>query len=536
MRQLLEDWNRFLNEISFEDAKKVLDGKRVKKLVRRQNRDMLEKYKDVDSTVDEDALFNSIFSNFKLNIAGHVPTDISDKDQGQALLWLIRAVHLNDSFAKALAIGRQDFSGTAKDLELFFQYKQEYKNALSESDINKIKSIEELKSVVDEARPKIEEYRDKKASKDAEAGQEILRDDEEWKIAVIHNKGAACELGKQTDWCTAAPGLDYFEQYYKPNDPLFFFLNKQTGEKYQFHYGTSQFMDKNDVPLKTYDKGTDLEKKLHNMLFELGADKKYKILTAHKLKAVAANENTDKKTLSKLARNEFVNVRKAVAENPSTNPEDLRWIIDNADVEGENFSDRLSALSNKNLPADILIRFAKTGHPGDLLRVSKNSSSPEEALLYLLKKNTLMLTFNVAQHQSITDRVVLEILKSEKYGDNTGIIKQLALNESLSSKMLNEILKSTSKLPDNSRSMIKSYIMSNPNITDEILLKLANDPVRSVRFSLARHKNTPINILKILANDSVENISYTAKNAIEKLEKDQQLDESLFNLWQRIIN
>ena len=53
-------------------------------------------------------------------------------------------------------------------------------------------------------------------------------------------------MGKGTEWCTAAPGLEYFKQYYKPNDPLFYILDKSDGERYQFHFGSRQYMDKDD--------------------------------------------------------------------------------------------------------------------------------------------------------------------------------------------------------------------------------------------------------------------------------------------------
>jgi len=127
-------------------------------------------------------------------------------------------------------------------LERFFHYQQ----FMIEKDLYKLKTLQDLKREVDEADEKIKAHQEKQLYLDAEEGTEVFRDDDIF-IAALHNKGAACELGKETDWCTAAPGLDYFEQYYEPDDPLIFI--KKGGQKYQFHYGTSQFMDSNDVEL-----------------------------------------------------------------------------------------------------------------------------------------------------------------------------------------------------------------------------------------------------------------------------------------------
>ena len=109
--------------------------------------------------------------------------------------------------------------------------------------LTKIESPEQLEYVVEEAGPAIEAHQEKQRYMDVEEGMEVFRDDSKWLISGVHNKGAACELGKGTKLCTAAPGLDYFEQYYEQDDPLFFFKNKKTGARFQFHYGTNQFMD-----------------------------------------------------------------------------------------------------------------------------------------------------------------------------------------------------------------------------------------------------------------------------------------------------
>lgn len=57
-------------------------------------------------------------------------------------------------------------------------------------------------------------------------------------------KQVACDLGSGTEWCTAHSEASFFEKYID-DGPLYIFDNEK-GEKYQFHYESDQFMDKND--------------------------------------------------------------------------------------------------------------------------------------------------------------------------------------------------------------------------------------------------------------------------------------------------
>jgi len=94
-------------------------------------------------------------------------------------------------------------------------------------------------------------------------GAESGFEGETWKVVKIEDKGdkgreAACFYGGnqvETRWCTSAPGLNWFDRYikdgplyvvYNPNDDR---ISPNTGlpiERYQFHFPSNQFMDKDD--------------------------------------------------------------------------------------------------------------------------------------------------------------------------------------------------------------------------------------------------------------------------------------------------
>lgn len=110
-------------------------------------------------------------------------------------------------------------------------------------------------------------------------GAKLLYDGENWRVIEIENKGAtgkeaACFYGgnnKETRWCTSAPGASWFDRYIKdgplyvifnPNDPK---IAPETGlpvERYQFHFPSNQFMDKDD-------RSVDLIKMLNGPMAEL---------------------------------------------------------------------------------------------------------------------------------------------------------------------------------------------------------------------------------------------------------------------------
>ncbi len=222
-----------------------------------------------------------------------IPNDITEKQKAIALLWNYKQLTKNlivdlDSFlnmiVQFLAKNKYDiflaFSGKFLDipelrtyfslnfayaymsddadnpeadirrsklLENFFHWNRFIDDG--KKDLNSVSNYGELMQLVNKAKVLYQAWQNKQEQADAEKGKEVLLDNNLWQIIAIHNKGAACQLGKGTDWCTAAPGLEYFKQYYKPNDPLFFILDKIDGEKYQFHFGTQQFMDKDDNDL-----------------------------------------------------------------------------------------------------------------------------------------------------------------------------------------------------------------------------------------------------------------------------------------------
>jgi len=94
-------------------------------------------------------------------------------------------------------------------------------------------------------------------------GAKLMYDGDNWRVIEIKDKGvvgkeAACLYGgnnQETRWCTSAPGASWFDRYIK-DGPLYVIFNPNDTDiapttglpktRYQFHFPSNQFMDKDD--------------------------------------------------------------------------------------------------------------------------------------------------------------------------------------------------------------------------------------------------------------------------------------------------
>ena len=299
-----------LLEVDYEQAQASLTGKPAQKLVKSFNFDQGK-----DPTDDMSRLVTRIRNNVMTTVPhdvlpGEVANDPSmdaigkekeiEKRRALGIMWMLRLLKKDKELtAQMLRQGDTTFTPVLRqlkqDMEKFFQHNRHMKV----KDLNQLQTADDLNKVVDAAQKSIDAENDKKMGADAGRGTEffaggfktddegnIMRDEEGiplfrfskdgWVIAAAHNKGAACLLGKKTNWCTAAPGLNYFKTYYNgEDDPIFFIHTPGAGEGYdgdrfQFAFGCDdcpQFMDVEDTPVR----GNEFEE-LHNKLKDVLRD------------------------------------------------------------------------------------------------------------------------------------------------------------------------------------------------------------------------------------------------------------------------
>ena len=119
---------------------------------------------------------------------------------------------------------------------------EKIKNRLEQKDINRY-NFHELQSLMDKHFEEVVLDVDAKTVK----GAKVLYNGPLGQLSIPSTKAAACELGAGTKWCTAAKSNNMFA-HYNSSGPLYIWKDK-SGEKYQFHFESNQFMDDKDSPI-----------------------------------------------------------------------------------------------------------------------------------------------------------------------------------------------------------------------------------------------------------------------------------------------
>ncbi len=140
------------------------------------------------------------------------------------------------------AVKLEDLESTVTDYIAKFDMLNRKKRLESPfNDINRYKNLEDFMNRMDQYEDPIDDSRSGNAK--------TVYDSATVKVVVPEDEAAACAYGRQTRWCTAATrGTNYFEHYNRQG-PLYILIPKTpeyTGEKYQLHFPSSQFMDEND--------------------------------------------------------------------------------------------------------------------------------------------------------------------------------------------------------------------------------------------------------------------------------------------------
>ena len=135
----------------------------------------------------------------------------------------------------------EDLYKTTEDLQKFHRFKQQIPQ--EKRDINRIESFDELYELTKDF--SIEQATTTKAERVLQDA-ELVYDGPNWEILIPKSREASCHYGANTRWCTAGSSNNYYDHYSKQG-PLYIITNKKDPtDKYQFHFESNQFMDKED--------------------------------------------------------------------------------------------------------------------------------------------------------------------------------------------------------------------------------------------------------------------------------------------------
>ena len=154
----------------------------------------------------------------------------------------------------------EDLYKVTDDLKKFERFKSKIKG---EKDINKMSPDQLYDAVKDFDLTLATTTKAERKSAPVHPGAKLMYDGDNWRVIEIKDKGvvgkeAACFYGgnnQETRWCTSAPGASWFDRYIK-DGPLYVIFNPNDTDvspttglpktRYQFHFPSNQFMDKDD--------------------------------------------------------------------------------------------------------------------------------------------------------------------------------------------------------------------------------------------------------------------------------------------------
>ena len=566
MKQLFENWRSHVNEspviteISFDDAKKRLESKALLKWIKGMAFDEEMRVMTLDVEQIEGAK-----ERLKKMLLSLIPRDLTDGQKGTSLEWLI-SNGINDPAKKnvfydvAINAKSQPYAYEMmmkRDLERYW-HTHEYSQ---KKDIFSIKTWGALAVAADAAKSKFDAAQEEKDYLDADKGIEVFRDDDKMRIYALHNKGAACKLGKGTEWCTAAPGLNYFEQYYEPDDPLFYFEIKhgavagygEDTDRYQFHFGSNQFMDEDDEDIPD-----DYRDELIRALAKTDAVNKYDIVqywvNRNEVAQIIYDEDADPEMLFMIVK-EYAGTGKdddildMIIDSDNTTEEMLRYIIINDDeriveamrdprvsaewlqtlADSDDINHRW-ALSDVGLThhrddavtPEILAKLSEDENYATQESVSMNSRTPPEVLAKMAKSPD---TFKGAYDP---ERERVEMIRNPSLP--TEVIPLLykralavvePVDDSPERKALDKAAGFSTQDIGNLVRALDNAVANNPNSPPEILRDIVNRTVKryglewGVLYWVARNPNTPADVLQMLTKSKDPNVK---RNALDQLD------------------
>ena len=141
----------------------------------------------------------------------------------------------------------EDFYKVTEYLNDFEANKKKFPN----KDIFQFKSLPDLAvgldSVQDQEVELSNKQKQRQIKKQGFQNAEKVYEDTDWQVWSPNSYEASCNLGSGTRWCTASTSDRYYYDTYSGQGILYVIINNQDpSEKYQFHFESSQFMDKND--------------------------------------------------------------------------------------------------------------------------------------------------------------------------------------------------------------------------------------------------------------------------------------------------
>ena len=186
------------------------------------------------------------------------------------------------------------------------------------------------------------------------------------------------------------------------------------------------------------------------------------------------NNNASPEIIEELMKDEDVEVRKAVAKNPSTPVDILKKLTDDKDKDV-----RKEVAKNPKTPVDILKKLAGDEVVDVRWEVAINPNTPVDILRKLVEDKDCIVRITVARNLRTPADILMTLAGDKSW-------------------------------------RVRFAVASNPKIPADILRKLAKDKDKDVKQRVAKHPNTPAEVLRKLAVDEDLIVREVAESELQK--------------------
>ena len=261
LKSLIVEQSRF--EILFNALTKPGENKEGKKTKPKLTKDEFLALVQADPTTR--------MNNVDLDTAG--PDDLAKVKAGSYVQWLVKNYLMpkterqfgdsgyENEVKQVKETFMEDLYKVTDDLKKFERFKGRLPKEMR--DINKLTPDSLYDAVKDFDLTLATTTKAERKSAEVHPGAKLVFDGDNWRVVEIKDKGvvgkeAACFYGgnnQETRWCTSAPGASWFDRYIK-DGPLYVVFNPNDTDiapttglpktRYQFHFPSNQFMDKDD--------------------------------------------------------------------------------------------------------------------------------------------------------------------------------------------------------------------------------------------------------------------------------------------------
>ncbi|MCT1478678.1 HEAT repeat domain-containing protein, partial [Microbacterium sp. p3-SID336] len=265
---------------------------------------------------------------------------------------------------------------------------------------------------------------------------------------------------------------------------------------------------------------------------------------------VAENHSAPVDVLVSLAHDKHKRVREVLTENPTAPPDALRVLAEDDDIEL-----RAAVAKHLNTPPDVLRKLANDRYTAPVEGVAGNPHTPGDVLTTLLRMDEVYIPGCAANNPNLPSEVIADLLSRldelhysvaeavvrnvsarpstllslaqegheiaihnihQNPAATTAVLDVLADSEHWSvrantARHLNISLTTLANLATDSDTKVSGEVSWNPKATGDMLTHLVPHPSAAVRLRVAKHPNTHLADLIVLANDENDDVRQYAE-------------------------